>query len=1404
MNQTENNAADEKTVVNMSPKSITNSDKMIPKVLYCPTAPLFGDASPCLKIKIQDREVPCLLDSGAEITVVSKSFLDELKLPATVSNTRMAHAFGGTSLTLEGPRHLMVEICEVKLVHPVYALDANTPIIVGYDLMKAAKLVIDTAYACVWSHFNRSAKSSIVLGQPESEAVPTSSRADERTTTTTRGGDGTWGSTITNTMLPEDEELPLLFPPVVVQTRSESPPLRSCLKRTSRSPPQPDSPVGCRKKVRFSHEVEEGSAERSDEIPSWLENPQKPDEPFVVVQPELPLHYQCDPESPSPMDEPSREDEDDAWMHLPPNHPLYSCGVMNDGVEISESDYDGDDVDDDDRVNPPGAPPVIRYLPRCDGDSTTDHDDLPGHLQELYLKTAEQTHLSSEVEKELKEILVEYGDVFATSNTDLGYCDVLQHDIDTGDAAPIKQSPRRPPLAAVEAEDQILDDMLRAGVIEPSNSPWASPVCLVKKRDGSYRFCVDYRRVNAVTKADAYPVPDIQDAFDNLRHAKWFLTMDLLSGYWQVKNTDRAKERSAFCTRRGLFQFTRMPFGLSNAPATFCRVMSTVLKDHLWKICLCYLDDLILFGRTEHELLERFRILLQRLREVGLKVKPTKCELFKTRVQFLGHVVSADGVEPIPEKLDAIRNWPVPHCVRDVRAFYGLASYYRKFVKGFAAIAEPLTRLTKKGTKFCWTEDAQVAFDALKNAILEAPILAFPQPGLPVYVDTDASDVAIGGVISQKIDGQERPIAFFSRIMNAAQRNYCPTRRELLAAVATLQHFRHYLLGAEITLRTDHHSLTWLRMFKRPEGILARWIETLSEFQYTIVHRPGRLHCNADGLSRPICKQCWGRVQHVPWVDELERADECTEPLSVRAFQLHSELSDSDMIAMQADDDSLVTVIGWLTSGVEPTVDDLREAMLDARSLWSQRPVVCLQSGVLVRCVDKSTIQLVVPRGLRKRLFDHVHGGPLSAHLGVQRTVEQLRQTYYWPAMKKDVEAWYRECDICAQSKVPPSRPKGQLHKIFAAAPLDLVSIDILSGLPEAKDGSKYILVAVDSFSRWAEAYSLPDAEAATCISALYTNFFSRFGLPRQLHSDQGKNFESKLFEEMCRLTGVNKTRTTPFHPRGDGQVERFNRTLLQMLRTTAHDDPQNWPLKLPIITAAYRMTVHSSTHITPNQAMLGREVLLPSTLIAKPPEEPVRLTVPYVKSFRDNLRDAHESVRRNTHAVAKTQKTYFDRLVKGPIFAVNQYVWLFWPRPVVRQKYRKLTRSWTGPFQIISFKSQVVCVVKHVRTGKRYTVHIDRLTPCYSDPHDSDDSQVERAVGTVDSDRQEASNTLVKQPIQPSALQTRDRRWSQSTLTPSFQREHQSTTEFSTYDVRGRTDGRPRRQIHRPARYDD
>jgi len=363
---------------------------------------------------------------------------------------------------------------------------------------------------------------------------------------------------------------------------------------------------------------------------------------------------------------------------------------------------------------------------------------VPSHLQDLFDKSVAQGDLAPTHQCNLAALLRRHSDAFATGPMDLGYCSVLEHEIDTGDAEPIRQPPRRPPLSARQAEEDILNEMLQTGVIEPSNSPWSFPVCMVRKNDNSYRYCVDYRRMNSVIIKDAFPVPDVKDALDSLPGAKYFATIDLLPGYWQLGMIQRARERSAFCTRRGLYQFTRMPFGLSNAPASFCRLMQIILHDLLYVCCICYLDDIIVFGETPEQLIKNLDGVFTRLKEKGLKAKPSKCVLFRSPIDFLCHMVSADGIQPQPDKLVAIRDWPTPHCLRDVRAFYGLASYYRKFVKDFAKIAEPLSRMTKKNTPFTWTDETQQSFEELKRALLYVDTLTYPTTGTPCILDTDA------------------------------------------------------------------------------------------------------------------------------------------------------------------------------------------------------------------------------------------------------------------------------------------------------------------------------------------------------------------------------------------------------------------------------------------------------------------------------------------------------------------------------------------------------------------------------------------------------------------------------------------------------------------------------------------
>ena len=395
----------------------------------------------------------------------------------------------------------------------------------------------------------------------------------------------------------------------------------------------------------------------------------------------------------------------------------------------------------------------------------------------------------------------------------------------------------------------------KSGPIEPSDSPWASPVVLVTKKDGLTRFCVDYRRLNSLTVKDAYPLPRIDESFRLLGNQQRFSTMDLASGYWQVAMSPEAKRKAAFVTNEGLFQFRVMPFGLYNAPATFERLMDRVLCGMRWSRCLVYLDDVISFGKSVPEALMRLEEVLARLSDFGLQLKAKNCTFMQTEVAFLGHIVGRTGLASDPEKLSAVRNWHEPNRVKAVRQFVGFVGYYRRFVRNFAELADPLVALTRKGVPFMWGGEQQNAFDALKACLLSAPILGFPTEEDRFVLDTDASLFAIGGVLSQIQNEEEVVIAYASRSLRISQRRYCTTRREMLAAVVMCIHFRSYLRGSQFTLRTDHSSLRWLQKSKNEDGMLARWYLLLGQFSVTFEYRPGSLHSNADGMSRQ-CDQC--------------------------------------------------------------------------------------------------------------------------------------------------------------------------------------------------------------------------------------------------------------------------------------------------------------------------------------------------------------------------------------------------------------------------------------------------------------------------------------------------------------------------------------------------------------------
>ena len=952
-----------------------------------------------------------------------------------------------------------------------------------------------------------------------------------------------------------------------------------------------------------------------------------------------------------------------------------------------------------------------------------------------------------EIRERLQKLLTEFKDIFSANDRDLGRTSISTHRIETGDARPVRQPLRRHPLPHRATIDSQLDSMLADGIIEPAVSEWAANVVLARKKDGSLRFCIDYRQLNDRTKKDSYPLPRIDECLDALAGGGWFSTLDLRSGYHQVAMEPNDADKTAFVTRRGIFRWKVMPFGLCNAPATFQRLMDIVLSGLNFEICLVYLDDVIIFGSTPEEHLDRLERVFQRLREANLKLKPSKCQLLRRSVGFLGHIVTPEGVAMDPSKVKDVVEWPVPQKLRDVRAFLGLCSYYRRFVRDFSTVAAPLFALTKKGRTFTWDEQCQETFDRLKAALTSAPILALPKDEGTYLLDCDACDVGIGAVLSQRIDGEERVIAYGSRLLSNAEKNYCVTRKELLAVVYFSKLYRQYLLGRPFVLRTDHAALQWLQRTPEPIGQQGRWLERLAEFDYQIVHRPGRKHGNADALSRRPCRQCG--LEDSVMVAAVNEVSE-SAPIGADAAQTDS------MEREQGEDPDLRIVRSWLGEGVEaPDLVEILQESEPVKVYWYQKDRLCLRDGVMYRRTPEGVEQLLIPRAKREEFLRLAHTGVTGGHLGVRRTRWQVRRRAYWVGWSGDVRRFCQRCSPCNQYRrgLPPKQ--GPLQPLPCGEPWERLSIDITGPHPRSRRGHVYILTVMDGFTKFVEAIPMVNQEATSVARALVENVIVRYGAPLEILTDQGKNFDGNLFRELCRLLDIDKVRTSSYHPSCNGLIERFHRTMNSMLGKVISSHQRDWDEVLPYVLSAYRASQHEVTGFSPNYLMFGRETRAPIDLVyGRPPEEERSAMTysAYVEEYAARLEDAYQLVREQLRVSAERRKRRYDLRVRPAGFAPGDRVWYYSPRRY-QGRSPKWARMFTGPFIVVEQTGPVNYRLRKNRQSRPFIAHVDKLKPCYDTGFDE---SVGAAVPSSDATNE---TSAPPSPAVPAATTDRPRR---------------------------------------------
>ena len=923
----------------------------------------------------------------------------------------------------------------------------------------------------------------------------------------------------------------------------------------------------------------------------------------------------------------------------------------------------------------------------------------------------EAEHLT-EVEKgSFQGLMNEFGDVFAQGDLDLGHYQGVKHRIELEDERPFKQKYRRiPPHMLDEVADHI-KLLESSGVIRQSHSPYSSPVVCVRKKDGSLRLCIDFRMVNNKTIKDNYSLPRIDEILDSMHGAKYFSRLDLKSGYHQIEIAEEHKERTAFTVGPlGFYEHNRLAFGLCNSPATFQRVMEDCFADMNQKKVLIYIDDVIVFSSSLQEHYDRLKSVLERARKCGLKLAPGKCQIAEKQVSFLGFVVSDEGIKTDPEKIEKVRSYPVPQNAKELQTFLGFTGFYRRFVKDFSKIVQPLNQLKdKKGKEWNWEVNHDVAFNKLKEALCSTPVLAFPDFKLPFEVHIDASGEALGAVLYQVQNQVLKVIAYASRGLSRTERLYPAHKREYLGLKwAVTDKFNTYLWGApKFKVKTDSNPLTYVLTSAKLDATGHRWLAALASFDFEISYITGTSNRDADGMSRIPFKainiatvQAICSMQPQPFINNLG----VLEPEEELDFTMFPQL---DVNQVRRDQNKDILVGPWMTAvrlgklakndGEKRTKKETKQNR-KMKKYWSKGDLV-IKRGLLYKRTQEN-LQLVLPRKYVKEVCTALHDD--AGHQGQKKSMFLIKERFFWPDMTNDIKSWVENCGRCLRFKATPA--VAPLQGIVTTEPLELVCTDFLK-VDESTAGVRNILVITDHFSRYAKAYPTRNQSAKTTAEALL-KFCQHYGMPRRLHSDQGANFESKVIEELCTLLGVKKSRTTPYHPQCNGSVERWNRTLIGMLGTLPLEKKRKWHHHIGMLVLAYNATIHDSTGYSPHYLMFGRAPRLPidNLFLTEYKQQGI-------EEMREALEWAWTQASKKDLERKEYNKKYHDRKMRGSALIAGDRVLV---KEYAFDGPHKLKDKWSKQLFIVTKKLEgsPVYIVVNEDGGQEKTLHRNALLP--------------------------------------------------------------------------------------------
>ncbi|GBN09280.1 Transposon Tf2-6 polyprotein [Araneus ventricosus] len=881
-------------------------------------------------------------------------------------------------------------------------------------------------------------------------------------------------------------------------------------------------------------------------------------------------------------------------------------------------------------------------------------------------------HLNDKDKKDMQDLLLKNYKVFSKSYKTLGETSAVIPEFSLLHNFPQQTKPYSIPLMAKKYAQQEINNLLEAGIIEPSSSSYCFPVIFIKKKQNpndsnsepKFRMVVDYRLLNSITETFKICLPKISEIIKNIAGRKIYCVLDLKSAFFQIKLRDEDKRKLAFCTEIGNFQPTRLPFGSKNSTSYFHTLISKCLNGITGKNVQFFLDDIIIAADSLCELKVTLQTVFDRLTKFNLTLDPSKLQLCKPEITYLGFDLNCNGFSLSEQNVNKVTNFPRPKNLKQVQMFLGMLNYFRGLIYDYAGIVEPLVKLTKKNTPFVWSVECENAFNTVQEIILKKPTLKNFDPNLPFSLITDASKIAICGILLQKKDNVFYPLEFFSRKLTPAECKYPSIRRELLAIYASVKHFHDQLLGENFELLTDAKPLTEYQSLDKKPEIVARWLLYLGTFSFTPTHIPGSLN-PADFLSRVV-------------------EENSLNVNNITLFQPNDKLSMQNISIEQKQDAILSKIMNDLSVNKQ-----CKQYFLD------------VNSGLLMiknahKNKKKIVNRIVIPKSLIKVCIETAH----APHFGVRKTFEFIRHKYQWKGMYLDTKNFCEHCEKCLENKPKAKLTQTQMIPKRNLAPGQCIAIDVVGKLPRSTDNKNFILTIIDHYSRYLEAYPLQNITSRTIINCL-NKYFANFGLPKFLITDNATNFISNEMVEFLDRLNIQHRKSSIYYPMANGLLERAHRTMKESLASMCESTFQ-WSEKLLFFKLYYNNSIHSVTKFAPAEIFFGRKQNLPLDSFFEP------ITVENESKYLKNIRNNMYSIR---NEFAKNEEQYFKNNaphIKGrkvPNFNLGDKVFVknFSHPHVFQEKYK-------GPFEIIKILRNNNYVIKSLKDNKTMKLNVSKI----------------------------------------------------------------------------------------------